>query len=133
MSESAISKWPRIKQNLTPEMMFAIRFQAFGLMTFIIICTVVGFMQGWGWYGLLAGGFFLYVNSTYWAVYIKRGIDRRFQADEMQRAHAEAKAKEAAFEPPPGRLLNGDRSARLPGQPAIPEAPLRGGGFGGQG
>ena len=108
--ETAIQKWPRIKQNLTPEMMFAIRLQT-GLLLFLMgVLIISGFQLGWGWYGVILAAFVGWLNGTYWAVYIKRGIDRRFQQEELTRQHAAAKAREEAFETPPGRLLGHDRA-----------------------
>jgi hypothetical protein len=114
--ENVIQKWPRIKQNLTPEMMFAIRLQTAMLLFLMTVLVVAGFQLGWGWYGVILAAVVGWVNGTYWAVYIKRGIDRRFQAAEEKRVFEERKAREDPFPDVPDRLLN-NQTQRLTAPP----------------
>ena len=112
-------KLPSIKENLTPEAWWAIKIHMGALAAFMGATIFLGFTSSLGpfavWVAFLIG----FLDSLYWVVYIKRGIDRRFERDEIRRQIMDQSKKGAGFSAPEARLLSGDPS-RSGGAPVFP-------------
>lgn len=107
------------KETLGGEMWFAVKFNVSGTFLFMIgIIIGIAVNERWA-YGVMGATFLVFGVSLYWAWYIRRSINRRWEKEMAARAFAKREQETAITKPPTElmqkRPVDDTEIRRLPG------------------